>query len=424
MLRHNLKRLAILIFVTLGLSGCHKDSPKVDFYSTYNNIAGNTDYKNSFAKAVRESKNYSIQKDIKQKIDKAIETDADINIEYTIKGDKYTLDLTDNVVFESVDVKVAGKEFRWDESNFSDIFKTDFVSFNNSIGALEITVNSHVEYEQLLNDQLQIVKNYIFNFKRPEFTFENGELKVIKNSKNGQDADIEKFESEFKQLVDSKESGSITVDVVTTYSDITEEEIEAINTMMSTFTTYYSPSASRGGNIRVATSRLDGILLAPGEEISIDKKMLSRNAVNGYFKAGSYLNGKTVQTYGGGICQVSSTLYGAILRAGIIPIERNAHSMAVNYVPLGLDAAISEGYKDLKIKNTYDSPIYIEGHTNGNSVTFRLYGKEGLMEGYTYKPINSASKNGLYANSWLQKIKDGEVVEKIHLFESNYRPHN
>ena len=173
----------------------------------------------------------------------------------------------------------------------------------------------------------------------------------------------------------------------------------------------------------MATNNTNGTFIEPGETVSADKLFKSRNAANGYQKAGSYQNGRTVQTYGGGVCQVSSTLYGAIIRAGIVPVERNAHSMAVSYVPLGLDAAISEGVKDLKIKNTYDTPIYITGSANGSTVTFNVYGKADLLEGFTYQPANSVGRSGLYANSWLNKMKDGAIVEKITLFESSYRPH-
>src|SRR5699024_2019528 len=98
-------------------------------------------------------------------------------------------------------------------------------------------------------------------------------------------------------------------------------------------------------------------------------------------------------------------------------------SMAVTYVPLGLDAAISEGYKDLKITNTYDKPIYIRASSGGGQLTFSIYGNSSLDE-YDYKPRSTSSKNGLSADSWLQKLdKSGNVVEEIHLFKSNYIPH-
>lgn len=413
----------VAIALILSILKLLYDKDAVDLYGTYHNIARENE-NIKFTEAVRVDKNYLIQNSIKEYIDTKISEDKNIIINYTVNNDKYTLDLEENVIFESVDVALAGERYNWNFNNFSDIYTTDFIDYDTNTEALDINVNSHVEYEELLDKQLDIVNKYIFNYKRPEFKFENGALVVTKDSEKGQNVDIEKFKAEFISLVESKESGDITVVTTETPSDISEDEIEAVNTKLSQFTTYFSPSYSRGGNIRVATERVNGTLVAPGEEISVDKLFLSRNAANGYYKAGSYLNGKTVQTYGGGICQVSSTLYGAVIRAGLIPTQRFAHSMSVSYVPLGLDAAISEGYKDLKIKNTYNHPIYIQGIANSGSVTFRIYGREDLLDGYTYKPVSTSGKGGLYANSWLHKIKDGEVVEKIHLFESSYRPHS
>ena len=110
--------------------------------------------------------------------------------------------------------------------------------------------------------------------------------------------------------------------------------------------------------------------------MSASDTMGSRNEENGYLTAGSYLNGETVETYGGGVCQVSSTLYGAALYAELEIVERHPHSMTVNYMLPSMDAAISEGSKDLKIKNNSQYPIYIEGYTVGGQLTFTIYGKE------------------------------------------------
>ena len=110
--------------------------------------------------------------------------------------------------------------------------------------------------------------------------------------------------------------------------------------------------------------------------MSASDTMLSRNPENGYLTAGSYLNGETVETYGGGVCQVSSTLYGAILFAELEVIERHPHSMTVAYMLPSMDAAISEGSKDLKFKNNTEHPIYVEGITVGGQLTFTVYGKE------------------------------------------------
>lgn len=126
----------------------------------------------------------------------------------------------------------------------------------------------------------------------------------------------------------------------------------------------------------------------PGEEYSASEGMGESTPENGYVEAGSYLNGETVQTYGGGICQVSSTLYNAIILAELEVTERWPHSMTVSYVKESMDAAIAEGYKDLKFKNNTDTPIYIEGYTYGGRVTFTIYGKETRPEGRKVSYVN------------------------------------
>jgi vancomycin resistance protein YoaR len=99
---------------------------------------------------------------------------------------------------------------------------------------------------------------------------------------------------------------------------------------------------------------------------------------NGYAMAGSYLNGEVVESMGGGICQVSTTLYNAVLRAELNVEERYPHSMIVHYVDLSSDAAIAEnGGKDFVFTNSTDYPIYIEGYTTSDKkITFNIYGKE------------------------------------------------
>ena len=97
---------------------------------------------------------------------------------------------------------------------------------------------------------------------------------------------------------------------------------------------------------------------------------------NGYKTATAYENGRSVDSIGGGVCQISTTLYNASLYAELEIVQRQNHSMTVSYVKPSMDAAIAGTYKDLKIKNPYDTPIYIEGYTQGKTLTFTIYGKE------------------------------------------------
>ena len=155
------------------------------------------------------------------------------------------------------------------------------------------------------------------------------------------------------------------------------EDLALVSDVLGTYTTSYSSSgANRCANIKNATSFIDGTVLFPGEEFSVYDTIQPFTAENGYELAGSYENGQTVETYGGGICQVSTTLYNAVLYSELEVVERYNHSMIVNYVSPSRDAAIAGTAKNFRFKNNTDYPIYIEGYTEGKQVTFNIYGHE------------------------------------------------
>ena len=174
-----------------------------------------------------------------------------------------------------------------------------------------------------------------------------------------------------------------TIQLVTVVDepDIKAEDLKKIKDTLGTFSTTFTSGSNRGKNIKHAASLINGTVLMPGEVLSASDAMGSRTKENGYLEAGSYLDGQTVQTYGGGVCQVSTTLYNAVILAELEITERWAHSMSVDYVKPSMDAAISEGYKDLKIKNNTDAPVYIEGYTTGGKLTFTVYGQNNQEEG-------------------------------------------
>ena len=115
----------------------------------------------------------------------------------------------------------------------------------------------------------------------------------------------------------------------------------------------------------------------PGDEVSVHDATAPYDEEHGYVPAGSYENGQVVDTYGGGICQVSTTLYNALLYAELEIVERYPHSMMVNYVDPSRDAAIAGDTKDLTFKNNQETPVYIEGRIDdSNQLHFTIYGKE------------------------------------------------
>ncbi len=157
------------------------------------------------------------------------------------------------------------------------------------------------------------------------------------------------------------------------------EELEKVTDVLGTFTTSYKSSGSaRSANVANGCSLINGTTLYPGEEFSVLDTITPFTEANGYFPAGSYLNGLVVESVGGGICQVSTTLYNAVLLAELEVTERHNHSMIVTYVEPSADAAIAEsGGKNFKFVNNTENPIYIEGYTSPDKhITFTIYGVE------------------------------------------------
>ena len=129
----------------------------------------------------------------------------------------------------------------------------------------------------------------------------------------------------------------------------TEEELSQVKDVLGTATTYYGSTYQRNTNVEVGASKINGTLLYPGESYSVTAAVIPFSAENGYELAPSYESGKVVDTYGGGICQVSTTLYNALLKAELEILERHNHTMTVSYVDPSKDAAIAEGLMDLQL---------------------------------------------------------------------------
>ncbi len=156
------------------------------------------------------------------------------------------------------------------------------------------------------------------------------------------------------------------------------EDLARVQDLLGTFTTNYSSSNSeRSSNISNGCRLIDGSVVAPGEEFSVLRHITPFTEENGYKLAGSYLGDEVVDSLGGGICQVSTTLYNALIRAELDITARSNHSMIVGYVQPSEDAAIAESAgMDLRFVNNLDYPIYIEGLIWNKSITFNVYGVE------------------------------------------------
>lgn len=244
--------------------------------------------------------------------------------------------------------------------------------------------------------------------------------------------------------------GSLTVDlpVDRTEPDITYDELAIISDVLGTATTDYSSSAyGRAVNVENGCRKISGTLLQPGEYFSVTAAVTPFTPENGYELAGAYEENQVVSSYGGGICQVSTTLYNAVLKAELEVTARSNHTMVVNYVDLSRDAAIAEGNMDMCFVNTKDDPIYIIGYCYGGCITFTIYGHETRPANRTLELVSvttgttepSGSKliadtgqavgyvnqtqsphTGYSAELWKYIYIDGELTDTVHINSSYY----
>ena len=278
---------------------------------------------------------------------------------------------------------------------------------------------------------------------------ENGKF-VITDEQKGVTVDVAESTKTIKDYFNKewKKSEAESIELVTKVEEpkVTRAQLEEIKDVLGTFTTNCGVGGGRVQNIKTGASHINGALIMPGEEYSANKAMEPYTAENGFAEAGSYENGKVVQTMGGGICQVSSTLYNAVILAELEVVERAAHSMLVSYVEPSMDAAIAGDFKDLKFKNNTDTPIYIEGYVSGAYITFNVYGKETRSASRTIKyvsevlssipagnkyqasgdPIGTIKKassgyTGMKAKLWKIVYENGVEVSREVVNNSSYR---
>ena len=153
---------------------------------------------------------------------------------------------------------------------------------------------------------------------------------------------------------------------------LTTVEAAPVSTQIGSYSTAYSSGTSRASNIALAVSRINGVVIQPGESFSFSQTILPRTVANGYVEAPTIVNKKYVPGIGGGICQVSSTLYAAMLNAGLPATERHPHSLKVAYIPEGMDATISGNTLDLRFTNTFAEPIQIQATADQGTLTVSL----------------------------------------------------
>jgi len=213
----------------------------------------------------------------------------------------------------------------------------------------------------------------------------------VTNDVIGKELETDKLKND----IESKINGTLSEDVINIVApvkevkpDVSAAMLKSIDTRISSFSTNFASSAEgRATNIDLSTKSINGTLLMPGDVFSFNGIVGERTAERGYQSAGIIVGDKLEQGLGGGICQVSSTLYNAMLGTGILSVERIHHTFPSSYVPIGQDATVDYGNLDYKFKNTFKYPIYIEGFISNRNLYFNIYSNSTLTQ-RTYEIVN------------------------------------
>lgn len=329
----------------------------------------------------------------------------------------------------------------------------------------------------------QELKNLIIEYEKDNFNAEEKEIQIPIIEKEPEEIDIEKIYNEIyteakdayyttepfqifphvvgvdfnismeeaKQIL-QQESDQYIIPLRITTPNITTDKLgnKAFPDLLGSYTTYYASSSSnRKYNIAKAASSINGKTILPGETFSYNKTIGNPSQANGYRLATGFANGKHVDSYGGGVCQVSSTLYNSVIYANLEIVSRYNHSLPVGYTPPSRDATVYYGGVDFKFKNTRKYPVKIVATTNGSAVTIQIYGVKEENEYevsieswiteriscstvYTDNPnlaqgterVITKGSNGYRSVAYKVLKQNGQIISKTLLSSDTYNPEN
>lgn len=273
----------------------------------------------------------------------------------------------------------------------------------------------------------------------------------VEGGTDGLTLKVEESVALVQEAFEAWEGGDLTLDLAVDRVSpaITQEELSKVKDVLGTATTNYSASSwERATNVENGCAKISGTLLMPGDYFSVTDAVTPFSAENGYQPAPSYEENRVVDSYGGGICQVSTTLYNAVLKAELEVTSRSNHTMIVTYVDPSKDAAIAEGVMDLAFVNSLNTPIYIVGSAYGGVLNFTIYGEEtrpsnrsiefvsnvtSTTEPSGVKLTANAGQNvgylqqtqsphtGYTAELWKNIYEDGVLVDSVQVNSSTYQ---
>lgn len=254
--------------------------------------------------------------------------------------------------------------------------------------------------------------------------------------------------AEIPSHINSRLLSKLNLPVTELYPSIRNTDLSHINGIIASYSTQFDSSDSnRSQNIYLAAKSINGTLVKAGQEFSFNTNVGTRLAQNGYKEAPVFIEGKLVPDFGGGVCQVSSTLYNAVLLADMAIVERTPHFRPPGYVPLGQDATVADNLLDFRFNNTANENIYITSEVAGNQLTVFVYGtvinqmpeirivtsENKVLEPNTIikqdaalelgkQVIETEGQKGFYVTTYRVKSVSGQEIKREFLASDEFKP--
>lgn len=275
-------------------------------------------------------------------------------------------------------------------------------------------------------EKIDIEKVHTEIYKEPKDAYYTQDPFTVYPSENGLDFKVSIEEA--NNILGDQTADEYTIPLKVLYPNVTTNMIgsEAFPDLLSSFSTKYSVRATaRTTNLKLAASKINGTVLMPGETFSYNKVVGARTIAAGYKEAPIYVSGEVVDGLGGGICQITSTLYNAVVYANLDVVERTNHQFVPSYVTASRDATVVYGSLDFKFKNNRNYPIKINCSVSGGIANFQIF---GLKQDDDYDVEISSYETGrtataIYSEAYKILKKDGKVVNKQLLSKDTYKRH-
>lgn len=296
-----------------------------------------------------------------------------------------------------------------------------FFDLNKNSKNLEI---KSLYNENKLSEKIQNISDLInVDMKNAKVYISDSGNISVSSATIGKELDIASTKESIYDAIKNKDYKSIDLKVNIKEPKISTEAVKSVNTLLAEFSTKFSTKDSnRVTNVVLSAKATSDVLLMPGEEFSYNNLTGKRTTSNGYKDAPVIINGKLEQDVGGGVCQVSSTLFNSVLYSGLDVTSRRNHSLKSSYVSIGRDAMVSDGGSDFRFKNPYSHPVYIKNTVSNGVITSKIYGNTSDKKNISIK-VEPYTTEGLDAAKTYIEYKDsnGKVIRTQYISNSVYK---